>query len=368
MQTVFEEKCAIDNQAIAYNGELTSGDCGLNPNFESNKRTLIASRHLRNDSKSIQLELRYNSFQQKSCRFHQIFFYSIYRHDALGNDQSFIKRAKKHIRSSSCDVRMVRSSSQDGGHDDGTGNHSKSTISGARKISITHRRNNSKDYDENDFRHKLTHSRNASSGGGGNSAVIKYILNNTGGGGGSYGRSSTSKKHSRNHSYDQIYMPNNIKVDQELHNKFNKNLSRKNSRGYDVNMLKNTATKEIFLDNKFLFRKSSKDTNSDAAGNENGGGGGKYHSRTNSKDLSSALAKTIEFVEETANNVLRHRRTSSKDLAVQKASGSFLPITIEKSVRKQSQHKIDIELEQESALLRQNLSGDEVAVDDLSSE
>lgn len=280
---------------------------------------------------------------------------------------------------------MVRCSSQEG-YDDGTGGGGghKSTISGARKISITHRRNNSKDYDDSDFRHKLTHSRNGSSGGGGNSAVIKYILNNTGGGGGggSYGRSSTAKKHSRNHSYDQIYMPNNIKVDQELHNKFNKNLSRKNSRGYDVNMLKNTATKELFLDNKFLFRKSSKDaangssgSNNDAVTNENlNGTGGKYHSRTNSKDLSSALAKTIEFVEETANNVLRHRRTSSKDLSVQKATGSFLPIAIEKGARKPSQHKIDIEMEQESALLRQNHSGDEdgfgvtVTGDELSSE
>lgn len=268
---------------------------------------------------------------------------------------------------------MVRSSSQEG-YDD-THKASVGTTMN-KKHSVTHRRNNSKDYDDSDFRQKLTHSRNASSGGS-NSAVIKYILNNTGGGGGSYGRTAAStKKHSRNHSYDQIYMPNNIKIDQELHNKFNKNLSRKNSRGYDVNMLKATAAKDSYLDSKFLFRKSSKDGTLDTATNLPIIDGKYHHSRTNSKDLSAALAKTIELVEDTANSVLRHRRTSSKDLAAQKAAGlliSTAATTMDKGVRKQSQHKIDIEMEQESALLRPMSGGEDgfgvtVTGDDLSSE
>lgn len=267
---------------------------------------------------------------------------------------------------------MVRSSSQEGYDESNRATGSSTTTN--KKHSVSHRRNNSKDYDDNDFRQKLTHSRNASSGGS-NSAVIKYILNNTGGGGGgSYGRTAASaKKHSRNHSYDQIYMPNNIKIDQELHNKFNKNLSRKNSRGYDVNMLKTTAAKDMYLDSKFLFRKSSKDGTMDTATNLPIIDGKYHHSRTNSKDLSVALAKTIELVEDTANSVLRHRRTSSKDLAAQKAAGSLIPTPMDKGVRKQSQHKIDIESEQESALLRP-MSGDEdgfgitVTGEDLSSE
>lgn len=55
---VFEEKAHIDNQNAPYVADLMAGDCGLNANFDSNKKVLYASRHLRNDSKGIQLELR----------------------------------------------------------------------------------------------------------------------------------------------------------------------------------------------------------------------------------------------------------------------------------------------------------------------
>lgn len=55
---VFEEKGILDNQAVPFNGEVISEEYTPNINTDSNKRVIIASRHLRNDSKSIQLEYR----------------------------------------------------------------------------------------------------------------------------------------------------------------------------------------------------------------------------------------------------------------------------------------------------------------------
>lgn len=48
----------MDNQAVPFNGEVISEEYTPNLNTDSNKRVIIASRHLRNDSKSIQLEYR----------------------------------------------------------------------------------------------------------------------------------------------------------------------------------------------------------------------------------------------------------------------------------------------------------------------
>lgn len=69
---MFEEKHHTDNQ----NNKLTVdvlGDCGLNLNYDTNnKRILIASRHLRNDSKTIQLELRYDNYADKTEQHREI--------------------------------------------------------------------------------------------------------------------------------------------------------------------------------------------------------------------------------------------------------------------------------------------------------
>lgn len=49
----------MDNQAASYSNDVISGDCGLNATLEGNsKKVLVASRHMRNDSKGIQLEFR----------------------------------------------------------------------------------------------------------------------------------------------------------------------------------------------------------------------------------------------------------------------------------------------------------------------
>lgn len=270
---VFAEKGVLDNQTTTYSTEVINGDCGLNArNFDvNNKKVLIATRHLRNDSKTIQLELRYDNCSDK---------------------QDQIKR-RKHIRSNSCDVKIGRSNSRD---------YDSEYKIRRQQNNHSHSRNNSRDLDS-DFRQKLTHSRTNSN----DHANIKYILNYLkpdhpkyhapiyGADGGS-GRNG--KRHSRNHSYDQIYnMPNNIKLDQELNKKFNKNRMNTvtgNASDHDVNILKST-------DNKFV-------------GKIDGTAGILSHSRNNSKDLNVKGQPLATIIDDGIDNILRHRRTNSKDL------------------------------------------------------
>lgn len=315
---MFEEKHHPDIQAVSVTGDVL-GDCGLNLNFDSNnKRVLIASRHLRNDSKSIQLELRYDICGDKPDQHHKI--------------------SKKHIRSNSCDVKIVRSNSREYDND-----HK------AKRHAPNHSRNNSRDM-ELEFRQKLTHTRNNSKDDP--NSNIKFILNYLNTTGKSNETSKSTKKHSRNHSYDQIYMPNNIKIDQELHNKFNKNVSRKNSRDHDINIIKNINAKDQ-VDCKFIKRNNSKTMLSDDDTKF-------QHSRTNSKDLNLKMV-----IDEPSNNsVLRHRRTSSRDLSRIASSSTDSA----KHVRNSSQHKIQIEQELESAqflLRRSSQDGDSNYLNDI---
>ncbi|XP_037038961.1 solute carrier organic anion transporter family member 5A1 [Bradysia coprophila] len=310
LDKLFEEKHHSSSQHNTATGDVL-GDCGLNLNFDTNnKRILIASRHLRNDSKTIQLELRYDNYADKSDR-------KIYK--------------KQHIRSNSFpaqSLEIVRSSSRE--YD----NESKS------KRPAHHSRNNSRDM-EVEFRQKLTHTRNNSRDD--HNSNIKFILNylNTTGKA-PHDASKTSKKHSRNHSYDQIYMPNNIKIDQELHNKFNKNLSRKNSREPDINIIKNINARDA-IDSKFVKRNNSK----------TGLAEDDTKFTQNSKDLN--LKVLID--EPSGSSVLRHRRTSSRDLSRIASSSSDST----KHIRNSSQHKIQIDNEVDSAqslLRRGSLDGE----------
>lgn len=233
----------MDNQA--FNGDTLqmAGDCGpvnLNLNYENSKKVLIASRHLRNDSRTIQLEQRYDITEKAAA-----------------------VKSKQHYRSSSCDVKITRSGSR-GEYD-------------RKPQTVGHSRTNSRDLCAQDFRQKLTHSRNNSNDH--QNSNIKFILN--------YLNTpkvivptSSSKRHSRNHSYDQIYMPNNIKIDLEFQKKFKKNLEKP--------------------------KLSSKDDVSAGVPTV------RQHSRNNSKDLN---LMNIQLAEDAmGKSCLRHRRTSSKDL------------------------------------------------------
>lgn len=203
-----------------------------------------------------------------------------------------------------------------------------------------HSRNNSRDM-EIEFRQKLTHTRNNSKDD--HNSNIKFILNYLNTTGKPNEASKTSKKHSRNHSYDQIYMPNNIKIDQELHNKFNKNfLTRKNSREPDINIIKNINARDP-VDHKFVKRNVSKTTIGDDDPKF-------QHPCTNSKDLNIKVLLDDS-------SVLRHRRTSSRDLSRVASTSS----DSSKHIRNSSQHKIQIEHELDTAqflLRRGSLDGD----------
>lgn len=273
-----------------------SGDCGMNVlNYDTNnKKILVASRHLRNDSKTIQLELRYDNTATAQI------------------PDGYAKKSKRHYRSSSCDVKIIRSNSRDY---DAEGRLKKHIVVASSNNS--HTRNNSRDLNEPDFRTKLTHTRNNSK-----DTNIKFILNYLNA---TNPRASASRKHSRNHSYDQIYMPSNIKIDQELHKKFSKGRKNSSSHDYDVNVLQQpntTATaaqlssaKVEYMDGKFgaVVRKNSKDCLDTSEVDSIGLviDSIYHHSRSNSKDLN--YLKTMDDTPG-GNSVLRHRRTSSKDL------------------------------------------------------
>lgn len=273
-----------------------AGDCGMNMlNYDTtNKKILVASRHLRNDSKTIQLELRYDNSA------------------AAALPDGYAKKSKRHYRSSSCDVKIIRSNSRDY---DAEGRQKKHIV--VAPSNNSHTRNNSRDFNESDFRTKLTHTRNNSK-----DTNIKFILNYLNA---TNPRASASRKHSRNHSYDQIYMPNNIKIDQELHKKFSKGRKNSSTHDYDVNVLQQpnataavaqlSSAKVEYMDGKFgaVARNNSKDC-LDASGVDTIGlviDSIYHHSRSNSKDLN--YLKTMDDTTGVI-NVLRHRRTSSKDL------------------------------------------------------
>lgn len=289
---MFVEKNVLDNQSTPFNGDMMGGECGTmnGHNFDvNNKKILIASRHLRNDSKTIQLELRY---------------------DNCGDKQDQMKH-RRHMRSNSCDVKIGRSNSRE------YGDNNDYRLRRQAPSKKSHSRSNSRDVDM-DFRQKLTHSRTHSS----DHANIKYILNylkpdhsklltayvSTSSAGADSGSSHSRKKHSRNHSYDQIYnMPNNIKLDHELNSKFNKNrvkasgASGSSAIDHDVNVLK---SHKDFGDDKFGSAKVDAPTVLVKLS----------HSRNNSKDLNSKgpLATIIDD-SGSADSILRHRRTNSKD-------------------------------------------------------
>lgn len=205
-------------------------------------------------------------------------------------------KRRKHIRSNSCDVKIARSNSRDYDTDHRMRRQPNNS---------SHSRNNSRDLDL-DFRQKLTHSRTNSRDDHSN---IKYILNYLkpdhsklftayGSDGGS---TRATKKHSRNHSYDQIYnMPNNIKLDQELNKKFTKNRINETASvaEYDVNILQNKDYADSKLTGKIDPTTVVKMT----------------HSRTNSKDLNTKGHLLATIVDDGTDSILRHRRTNSKDL------------------------------------------------------
>ncbi|EDW37250.1 GL26157 [Drosophila persimilis] len=250
-------------------------------------------RHSRNDSRTMQMDYCYDK-----CG------HVVPPTNTCNQPQT---KSKKHFRSASCDVKMIKSFARDhnsssgpadaAGQEAGAGSSSK--YKNLKKFQA-HTRNHSTDLHDN-------------------SQPIRYIQNQlrpqdcaeeedddeltTGCG-------HFVKKHSRNHSYDQIYMPNNIRFDADfLRHSHPHHNPKKN-----VNVLKNVVAETCG---------KLKNSNEMEAGG--GGSGSRGHSRNNSKDLntksasgaapsSSGQPAAEQPPASTGLSVLRHRRTNSKDL------------------------------------------------------
>lgn len=220
-------------------------------------------------------------------------------------------KSKKHFRSASCDVKMIRSFAKD--HNVTAAGGVVATSDGAAgdkyrnlKKLQSHTRNHSTDLNPHDARHKTLRDDPT--------LPIRYIQNQlrpqdcaeeddddeltTGCG-------HFVKKHSRNHSYDQIYMPNNIRFDADFlrHPHHHSNNPKKN-----VNLLKNVVSDASKV-------KNSNEQEAAAAAAAAVATGSRSHSRNNSKDLNRDQA-ALAANEPTANgiSILRHRRTNSREL------------------------------------------------------
>lgn len=231
-------------------------------------------------------------------------------------------KSKKHFRSASCDVKMIRSFAKDHNTTNAAAIDAcePSKFKNLKKLH-THSRNNSSDLNT-EFRHKLVAHSNSCSRDDPNFS-IRFIQNQlkpqedeededeltTGCG-------HFVRKHSRNHSYDQIYMPNNIRFDPEFFRGHHHHHNQKKN----VNLLKNVVENKV---------KNSNETNESAAPAADS----RCHSRNNSKDLNIKVAQTATssssfasnvpgtntstsatLINDTALSILRHRRTNSKDL------------------------------------------------------
>ncbi|XP_023293331.2 solute carrier organic anion transporter family member 4C1 isoform X2 [Lucilia cuprina] len=290
-----------------------------NPNYDDGEMALKSDnyRHSRNNSRTIQLEYGYDKCNNAM----------------MANTQAVPQmKSKKHFRSASCDVKMIRSFAKDHNSNPAMDVCETSKFKNLKKLH-THSRNNSSDLNT-EFRHKLVAHSNSCSRDDPNFS-IRFIQNQlkpqedeededeltTGCG-------HFVRKHSRNHSYDQIYMPNNIRFDPEFFRGHNNNHHHNNHLHHtnnkkNVNLLKNVVESKL---------KNSNETNE---------AGSRGHSRNNSKDLNikvsqtttnagvanSSAAPSSALIAESALSILRHRRTNSKDLNhVANASTSDHPI------------------------------------------
>ncbi|XP_075151615.1 organic anion transporting polypeptide 30B [Haematobia irritans] len=287
LDKLFEEKLAANDSNLNYD----DGELALKSD---------SYRHSRNNSRTVQLEYGYDK-----CN-----------NTLAANSPSIPQtKSKKHFRSASCDVKMIRSFAKDHNTNAPAMDACETTKFKNLKKLHTHSRNNSSDLNT-EFRHKLVAHSNSCSRDDPNFS-IRFIQNQlkphedeededeltTGCG-------HFVRKHSRNHSYDQIYMPNNIRFDPDFfrghHHHHNHPNNKKN-----VNLLKNVVENKV---------KNSNEIN-ESAGSATGSRG---HSRNNSKDLNIKLAQNATgtsttstsgtLINDSALSILRHRRTNSKDL------------------------------------------------------
>ncbi|XP_016941807.3 solute carrier organic anion transporter family member 3A1 [Drosophila suzukii] len=280
-------------------------------------------RHSRNDSRTMQMDYCYDK-----CG------HVVTPANTCNQPQT---KSKKHFRSASCDVKMIKSFARDHNSSSGPADAAGQDASGGASSKYKN------------LKKFQAHTRNLSTDLNNPSQPIRYIQNQlrpqdcaeeddddeltTGCG-------HFVKKHSRNHSYDQIYMPNNIRFDADfLRHPHPHHNPKKN-----VNVLKNVVTDVGKLKNSNEM--------------EAGAAGSRGHSRNNSKDLNTKISSGTpvnnasgQVASDTSNtglSVLRHRRTNSKDLNYQvlpeaATSSSLAGHPHPQHTRNTSHHKIQID-------------------------
>lgn len=316
---VFEEKSL--NEAQGFSGEIIVSECNLfaNTNLDPNRKILVATRHLRTDSRTIQLEHN--------------------RYDALGDPSygpSFVRPRNKHFRSNSCDIKIGRSNSRE------------SDMNPAyRRFLRGHSRNNSHDIDQEQRMGRALNQQQQPQ-----HYNIRYILNQLKTNNATAEQNLMNlknnfknRRHMRNHSYGQefSFLPNNtiVRLNNEAANQFLQSTcgssqpistghsfrshSRKNSKDFLQHLphdLKSNVTKERMLLSKNVSVEMNEELEQKYNTTES-----TQHSRNNSRDLNkinlASVATSLKsLITTAADEGIRHRRTNSKDLQKAAIAGS----------------------------------------------
>lgn len=210
---------------------------------------------------------------------------------------------QKHARSSSCDVKITRSNSNNSDVDNRL-----------RKLKMTHTRTNSRDYEFLNNQLNAANNQNVNTN-------IRYIVNhlkkpmtNLNSNFNLNRNFKDRRRHMRNYSYGQefSFLPNNaiIRLDNDLANNFllstsgqsSRHASRKNSYDpsniVDVNLLSKKLNNQK-LNNDLLLNEEEFDEEASTT----------HEVEQNTVVVNPAVAVIVE-----EDTILRHRRTNSKDL------------------------------------------------------
>lgn len=319
---MFEEKSL--NEAQGFSGEIITSECNLfaNTNLDPNRKILVASRHLRTDSRTIQLE-------------HNVL-------DPPGYGPSFVRPRNKHFRSNSCDIKIGRSNSR---------SESSDINPAYRRFMRGHSRNNSHDIDQEQQQQQRVGGRSLQP----QNYNIRYILNQLKTNNATAEQNLMNlknnfknRRHMRNHSYGQefSFLPNNtiVRLNNEAANQFLQSTcgssqpistghsfrshSRKNSKDFHQHVLPHDLKSNVTKERMLLSKNVSVEMNEELEQKYNKESGEsdyseqQQHSRNNSKDLSKInLTSVATSLKSLIDEGIRHRRTNSKDLQKPIAGG-----------------------------------------------
>lgn len=225
------------------------------------------------------------------------------RPDDKALDASKIPNNRKHTRSSSCDVKITRSNSNNSDVDNRL-----------KKLKMTHSRTHSRDYEFLNNHLNAANNQNVNSN-------IRYIVNhlkkpmtNLNSNFNLNRNFKDRRRHMRNYSYGQefSFLPNNaiIRLDNDLANNFLLSTSGQNSRHHSR---KNSYDPSNVVDVNLLTKKlNNQKLSNDLLLNEEEFD--EEPSTTNEAEQTVVVVNPIVTAIAEEDTILRHRRTNSQDL------------------------------------------------------